>query len=91
MNPPIVRYGDLAGAVDDAALEAAEARAKHNPYNSAHEAYGVLAEEFKEFEEHVFAKQDTRDLAAMRRELIQIAAVALRAAAEVCDEDRGRR
>ena len=52
---------------------------------------GVLAEEFAELIEQVFTKQENRDLAAMRKEAIQVAAVALRFAAELCDEERGRR
>jgi len=59
-------------------------------YHSAHEALGVLLEEVDEFQRIVFLKQEDRDLDAMRKEAIQIAAVALRIAAEVCDEEVGR-
>jgi hypothetical protein len=55
------------------------------PYNSAHEAYGVLAEEFREFEAEVFLNQSKRDATRMRAELVQIAAVATRAIAELDD------
>lgn len=48
-------------------------------YNSAHEAYGVLAEEVDEFWDEVKKKRSKRDPAAMRAELKQIAAVAIRA------------
>lgn len=81
----------LALAVHEACAEASLAMAKWPAYNSAHEGYGVLAEEFAELIEHVFTKQENRDLAAMRKEAIQVAAVALRFAAELCDEERGRR
>ncbi len=81
----------LMNAVIDAHDEAVRARAKWSTLNSAHEGYGVLAEEFRELERHVFTKQGDRDLAAMRTEAIQIAATALRIAAEVCNEQVGRR
>lgn len=56
----------------------------HNP----HEALGVIREEYKEFEEEVFAynptkNRDTRP--AMRAELIQLAAMALRAIHDCID------
>jgi hypothetical protein len=82
---------DLMLAIIDAHDEALRARTKWSTLNSAHEGYGVLAEEFRELERHVFTKQGDRDLAAMRTEAIQIAATALRIAAEVCNEQVGRR
>jgi hypothetical protein len=78
-------------AIIDAHDEARRARAKWSTLNSAHEGYGVLVEEFRELEQHVFATQGERDLAAMRKEAIQVAAVALRIASEVCNEQVGRR
>lgn len=81
----------LTVASKDAFDEAERARSLWQPYNSAHEGYGVIAEEFRELEQHVFAKQGERDLAAMRKEAIQLAACALRFATEVCNEQVGRR
>lgn len=60
-------------------------------FNSAHEGFAVLAEEVDELWDHVKTNQKRRDLAAMRKEAIQIAAVAIRFAAGVCNEERGRR
>lgn len=65
--------------------------ARWDQFNSAHEAYGVLMEEVREFEDHVFTNQQKRDVAAMRIELVQVASVAMRYAIELCDESRGRR
>lgn len=59
--------------------------------NSAHEGYGVLLEEVDELWDCVKTKQKNRDLAKMRAEAIQVAAMALRFAHDVCNEERGRR
>lgn len=59
-------------------------------FNSAHEGFAVLNEEFDELKRHVWTNQSKRDLAAMKSEAIQVAAMAIRFAAEVCDEERGR-
>lgn len=75
----------------EVANEARAAAAQWPKFNSAHEGYGVLAEEFRELEEHVFTNQKRRDLAEMRKEAIQVAAMALRFAMDVCDEEHGRR
>lgn len=74
-----------------ASLEAAEARAKFGPMHSAHEAYAILLEEVDELWEHVKVNQTKRDLEAMQKEAMQVAAVALRFAAECCNETVGRR
>lgn len=74
-----------------ATIEAHEGRATWGSMNSAHEAYAVLLEEVDELWDHVKTKQKNRNLTAMRKEAIQVAAMALRFAAEVSDERRGRR
>lgn len=61
------------------------------PYNSAHEGYAVLKEEVDELWTIVKTKQKNRDLFQMRKEAIQVAAVALRFALDVCNEDVGRK
>jgi len=70
---------------------AAQSREIYGPFNSAHEGFGVLMEEFEELKEHVWTKQRNRDLEAMRKEAIDVAASAIRIAAELCTEKRGRR
>lgn len=60
-------------------------------FNSAHEGFAVLKEEVDELWEHVKTNQKKRDLPAMKKEAIQIAAMALRFAHEVCNEERGRK
>lgn len=67
-------------------------KAKDNwpPFNSAHEGFAVLLEEVDELKAHVWTKQKNRDLTAMRKEAVQVAAMAIRFATEVCSEERGR-
>lgn len=60
-------------------------------FNSAHEGFAVLAEEVDELWTHVKTNQKKRDLAEMRKEAIQVAAMAIRFAAEVTDEVTGRK
>lgn len=61
------------------------------PFNSAHEGFAVLLEEMDELWTHVRTNQKRRDLLAMRKEAIQVAAMAMRFAFEVCNEERGRK
>jgi NTP pyrophosphatase (non-canonical NTP hydrolase) len=61
------------------------------PFNSAHEGYAVLAEEVDELWQHVKTNQKRRDIEAMRKEALQVAAMAIRFAIEVCDETNGRK
>ena len=60
-------------------------------FNSAHEGYGVLKEEVDELWDCVKVKQKNRDLLKMKLEAIQVAAMAIRFAVEVCDEINGRK
>ena len=61
------------------------------PHNSAHEGFAVLLEEVDELKAHVWTNQKKRDLAKMRTEAIQVAAMAVRFVLDVCNEERGRR
>ncbi len=81
----------IADAMDDVRDELTQAMRQWPAFNSAHEGYGVLAEEFRELEAHVFTNQRRRDLGEMRLEAIQVAAMAMRFAIEICNEERGRK
>lgn len=63
--------------------ELSRARATHNNMRSAHEAYSVILEELDEFWEEVRRKRDLRSKHAMRRELIQTAAMCVRAISDL--------
>jgi hypothetical protein len=77
--------------IDSVRAELTKAVAAWPPFNSAHEGYGVLSEEVDELWYHVKTNQKRRDLQAMRTEALQVAAMALRFALEVCGEERGRK
>lgn len=63
--------------------------AKWGPLHSLHDAYAHILEELDEVWEHVKMKQHKRDLDAARQELVQVAAMAIKAI-EVIDSGRGR-
>lgn len=86
-----VLAASLQDAADQAVEEAYNAAQQWPPMNSAHEAYAVLLEEVDELWDHVKTNQKRRDLAAMRAEAIQVAAMALRFVVDICDEERGRK
>lgn len=77
--------------IDAAETEIFIAVSNWPPFNSAHEGFAILNEEFDELKAHVWTNQKRRDLAAMRKEAIQVAAMAIRFAAECCDESAGRK
>ena len=64
--------------IDEAILRAKIAREKYGKYASLHEVMGVLQEEFFELTDALHRN----DAAAFRYELLDIAAVCLRAATE---------
>lgn len=61
------------------------------PFNSAHEGFAVLLEEVEELKAHVWVNQKKRDLKAMRKEALQVAAMGIRFALNVCDQGRARK
>jgi len=82
---------DIDATVDAIKEELRTAMIKWPPMNSAHEGYGVLLEEVDELWDHVKTNQKKRDLVAMKKEAVQVAAMAIRFAIEVCNEERGRK
>ena len=73
--------------LDDVAHELNDARLIHAPMNSAHEAYAVILEEVEEYWEEVRKQRTLRSPVAMYAELVQIAAMACRAAVDTCRKE----
>lgn len=81
----------LKRVAEDVGREVGAAMAAFPPFNSAHEGYAVLDEERDELWQHVKVKQGQRDIAKMRKEAIQVAAMAIRFVVDVCDGGRGQK
>ena len=71
-----------AQAIVDVTAELSEARDNHGRFASAHEGHSVIQEELRELEAWVFTKRQHRDHYRMRQEAIQLAAMALKFAAD---------
>ena len=69
---------NLANAIDAVITEYGRACAYNATFNSAHEGFAVLLEEVDELKAEVWKKRTCRDMDLMRREAIQVAAMALR-------------
>jgi vacuolar-type H+-ATPase catalytic subunit A/Vma1 len=65
--------------LDEVYKEVRVAQRKHSPFNSSHESYAVIKEELEEYWEEVKKKSGDRDRENMRKELLQIAASAIKA------------
>lgn len=78
-------------AAMDALDEVRRARTMFGPMASMHEGYAVILEELDEVKEIVWMKQKNRDLDKARKEVLQVAAMCISFAAELCTEERGRR
>ncbi len=63
--------------------ESRTAKHKHPPFQSVHHAYGIILEEVDEYWDEVRKKSSIRDHASMLKELVQIAAMCVRAGTEI--------
>lgn len=86
-----VKPGPIQSIVFEATAEVMMAKEKWPPFNSAHEGFAILKEEVDELWDHVKTNQKRRDIDAMRKEAIQVAAMAIRFALEICNEEMGRK
>ena len=68
----------------DVSDELDKALRKHPKFNGAHEGWAVIREEVDELWDEVKVRQEKRRRDKMRKEAIQVAAMALRFALEVC-------
>jgi truncated hemoglobin YjbI len=74
----------LFDALDLIRAECQKACEKHPPMNSHHEAYAVIKEEFDEYWAEVMKRPSKRNPVELRSELVQTAAMCLRALADLC-------
>lgn len=83
--PPKPR--DIDDVVTDVEREVFDAITRYPAFNSLHEAYAVIKEEVDEFWDEVKAKPAVREQrkAEIRKELIQIAAMAVRTIVDCID------
>lgn len=79
-------YWDAATA---ALVECHDAVKNWPAMRSPHEGFAIIHEEFDELKREVWAKPSQRNLENMRKEALQVAAMAIRFVAEVCDEEKG--
>lgn len=75
-----------ARVLQDAGQELGKALRKYPKMHSAHEGYAVILEELDELKSEVWKKSKKRSLEKMRKEAMQIAAMALRFMLDVCDK-----
>jgi len=69
-------------AINDSAEELNRAIRLHPPMRGPHEGYALILEELEELWEEI--KRKTIDRDRMRREAVQVAAMAMRFVADVC-------
>lgn len=81
---------NLGSAIHEVVAELTQAKENWPRWPSAHHGFAIINEEFDELKKHVWTKQTDRDLIAMRKEAMQVAAMAIRFMIEVCDEKTGR-
>ena len=81
----------LRSVADDAVKEAMRATELYGPFASAHEALGVILEEFEELKAEIFKKEKDRSRTAMMLEAMQIAAVAIRFVVDCATEEEEKK
>jgi hypothetical protein len=72
--------------LDEVESEFVSASNKFGPFNSEHEGYAVLLEEMDELWEQIRLKPELRDKFKMKKECIQICAMAIRFIHDLCPE-----
>jgi hypothetical protein len=79
-------YGSLEARMtigQEIEAELEKARSKHKPMNGPHEGYAVILEELDEMWDEV--KRQAQDPVRMRKEALQVGAMAARFIQDVCD------
>jgi NTP pyrophosphatase (non-canonical NTP hydrolase) len=74
----------------DACKELAKARRKSPTMRSAHERFAILKEEVDELWDEIKGADDSEQMARMRPEAVQVAAMVLQFIEDVCDAKRDK-
>lgn len=74
-------------AIADVLIELKRARKENAPFQTAHHGWAVIWEEFDELWDEVKLKRSVRSKRAMRKEAIQVAAMAVRFVEDICDKE----
>lgn len=74
-----------ADAVEAIISEYVQASQRYSAFHSAHEGFAVLMEEMDELKAEVWKNDKQRDMRRMRKEAIQVGAMALRFILDCCD------
>ncbi len=77
-------------AIHDIIMEYNRALMSNGAFNTAHEGYAVILEELDELWEEVKKKARNRDSAKMYKEAVQIAAMGMRFAIDICLDEYGK-
>jgi hypothetical protein len=75
-----------ARVLQDAGVELGKALKKYPRMHNGHEGYAVILEELDELKAEVWKKPKKRSVQKMRKEAVQVAAMALRFMLDVCDK-----
>ena len=67
--------------------ELCRARDKHTKFNSEHEGYAVILEELDELWDEIKKKKEERDKTKLMKEVVQVAAMAMRFASDLCPNE----
>ena len=67
--------------------ELCRARDKHSTFNSPHEGYAVILEELDELWGEIKKKKEKRSGIKLMKEVIQVAAMAMRFASDLCPNE----
>lgn len=68
--------------------ELQSARSKYPSFNSAHEGYATILEELDELWDEIKKKPNKRNIMKMRKEALQVGAMAVRFICDICDMDK---
>ena len=84
---PVMQFNEstIANVLREVHFELESARKKFKPFNSSHEGYAVIKEEFEELWDEVKHNKLPDTLSRQRKEAVQLAAMAVRFVLDVCD------